>query len=175
MVIREVQEADLPALAELHVAAWQVAYRQILPAEFLNNLSTSTAEARWADLLEDARRTTLVAEVNGRVAGFVGFGDSRDEDDDPHVVGEIYAVYVHPEFWGQGAGTALVRQAINQLQDRGLREVTVWTLTENALARAFYEKMGFTGDNATKRIARPEVTFNEVRYRRQTWPRIIRS
>ena len=167
MVIRSAKKADLPALAELHVVTWQVAYRDILPAELIESLSAARTEARWAELFNDPQRTTLIAEINGQVAGFVGFGASRDEDDSPHKVGEIYALYVHPNWWGNGSGTALVEQAFKQLRQKGFQEVTVWTLTRNSPARTFYEKVGFIFDGATKEDSWQDVKFSEVRYRQQ--------
>lgn len=167
MYIRNVKPADISSLAELHVAAWQVAYRQILPDALLDNLSVDQAQTRWTHLIRDGQRSTLVAEVDGRPIGFVGFGASRDQDDNPDLVGEIYAAYVHPAHWGQGAGTTLLQRAIADLRDQGFTEITVWTLTQNSQARRFYEKMGFLADGATKSIERRGARFDEVRYRRR--------
>jgi GNAT superfamily N-acetyltransferase len=167
VVIRAVKPSDISALAELHVAAWQVAYRRILPDDLLDNLSVDQAQTRWGHLIKDNQRTTLVAEANGQPVGFVGFGASRDQDDNSDLVGEIYAVYVHPAHWGQGVGTALLRRAMAQLRDQGFQELTVWTLTENSQARTFYEKNGFLADGAIKNVERRGVCFNEVRYRQR--------
>jgi len=167
VVIRELKSADISSLAELHVAAWQVAYRHILPDELLDNLSVDQAQIRWSHLIRDTQRITLVAEADGRAIGFVGFGTSRDQDDKSDLVGEIYAAYVHPAHWGQGIGTALLRQAIEHLRGQGFKVVTVWTLTENSQARIFYEKTGFLADGATKSVERRGARFNEVRYRQR--------
>lgn len=166
LIIRDVKKIDIPALAELVVLAWQIAYRHILPDALLDNLSIAQAKERWANMIKLEHIFTLIAERDGRAIGFVRFGPTRDRDDDPRLVGEVYAIYVHPDFWRMGAGEALLRGAIDQLRQRGFVELTLWTLQENRRARAFYEKQDLSLDHATKKIKRGGKTTIEVRYRR---------
>lgn len=167
IVVRGLKESDIPALAELHVAAWQVAYRNILPDALLDHLSVDMAIERWTVLITEAGRTTLVAEQEGHPVGFVGFGASRDRDDNPEIVGEIYAIYVHPNRWERGAGRALMEQAVASLQQQGFTEVTVWTMRDNHPAKAFYEKVGFIFDGKEKESGRSGAKYQEVRYRQR--------
>ena len=166
LIIRDVKKEDFQALAELIVLAWQTAYRNILPDALLDNLSITQAKARWANMIKLGHISTLIAERNGRAIGFVRFGPSRDRDDDPRLVGEVYAIYVHPDFWRMGAGEALLQGAMDQLRRRGFTELMLWTLQENKRARAFYEKQDLSLDYATKKVKRGGETAIEVRYRR---------
>jgi ribosomal protein S18 acetylase RimI-like enzyme len=166
LIIRNVTKNDIPALAEVVVLAWQIAYRNILPDGLLDNLSIANAKERWANMIKLEHIFTLIAERDGRTIGFVRFGPSRDSDDDPRLVGEVYAIYVHPDFWRMGAGGALLRGAIDQLRRRSFAELTLWTLQENTRARAFYEKQELRLDKATKKVKRAGETTIEVRYRR---------
>jgi ribosomal protein S18 acetylase RimI-like enzyme len=173
IIIRNVKKNDISALAEVVVLAWQIAYRNILPDRLLDNLSIAKAKERWANMLKLDHIFTLVAEYNSRAIGFVRFGASRDSDDDPRLVGEVYAIYVHPDFWRMGAGGALLRGAIDELRRRGFAELTLWTLQENARARAFYEEQDLNPDRATKEVKRGGKTTIEVRYRRTLQTRSI--
>jgi ribosomal protein S18 acetylase RimI-like enzyme len=107
-----------------------------------------------------------VAEFDHQVVGFVRSGPSRDNDDDPGQVGEIYAIYVHPDYWGRRVGYTLLQTATQQLQQQGFGEVTLWTLRDNRHARAFYERTGLAVDGATKETERGGELAVEVRYRR---------
>jgi GNAT superfamily N-acetyltransferase len=92
----------------------------------------------------------LVAEVAGRVAGFVLHGPCRDDDTET-TTGEIWALYVDPDRWRAGVGRALADAALADLRRRGFSEATVWTLAESPRNLRFYEALGFELDGAQQR------------------------
>ncbi len=47
LIVRAAQNADAPSLAAIHVAAWQVGYRGVMPNNFLDTLSVSERETMW--------------------------------------------------------------------------------------------------------------------------------
>jgi GNAT superfamily N-acetyltransferase len=60
----------------------------------------------------------------------------------------VYALYVHPDHWGAGAGHALMTACRLALRERGDDAVSIWVLRGNARGIAFYRRQGFepTGD-----------------------------
>jgi ribosomal protein S18 acetylase RimI-like enzyme len=81
------------------------------------------------------------------------------------VVGELYAIYVTPAWWSAGAGRALMESALSALEADGYRRAVLWVLADNARARRFYERAGFTPDGATNILAGLGGVL-EVRYTR---------
>lgn len=82
-------------------------------------------------------RTRVAVAPDGRVAGFATSlvaGDTIELDD----------LFVDPGWMRQGAGRALVADAVTIARDRGIGRVEV---TANLHALAFYEKAGFTADH----------------------------
>lgn len=157
---------DAQALAEIHVLAWQVGYRGLLPDSLLDSLAAADRLPRWRVRLAETATRVLVAELDGQTAGWLVIGPQRDEDLDRQRVGEIYAVYIHPDFWRRGCGTALLTRAKAELCARGFSEATLWVLRDNVRAIRFYEAQGFQADGAAKLDVRPDgVRFDEVRYR----------
>jgi GNAT superfamily N-acetyltransferase len=61
-------------------------------------------------------------------------------------VAELVAIYVHPDRWNQGIGRALVAEAVNRSTELGFSELSLWTLTLNDRALAFYEALGWEPD-----------------------------
>jgi len=96
------------------------------------------------------------------VVGFASVGPSRDE----RGIGEVYAIYVDPEDWSQGAGGALLEHAEQRLA-RDFDEATLWVLAANARARRFYEHAGWSCDGANKVEERLGVRSEETRYRKR--------
>jgi GNAT superfamily N-acetyltransferase len=104
-----------------------------------------------------------VAELDGRVRGWITFGASRDADAGPSV-GEIWALNVDPDAWLRGLGSELVGYAVDRLAETPLAEVTLWTFRDTPRSRAFYEALGFRPDGATQRREASGGAV-EVRYR----------
>ena len=104
---------------------------------------------------------TVVADEQGEVVGFVSVGPSRDE----RGIGELYAIYVHPDWWGTGAGRALIERGETDLRSH-YAEAVLWVLEDNPRARSFYEAAGWSPDGAVKSDERWGVRAPEVRYRK---------
>ena len=76
-----------------------------------------------------AKGQVLVAERDGEVAGFAALVD-----------GELDGLFVEPELWRRGIGTALVHEAAHEARRNGLS----LSVTAGPSARLFYESCGFT-------------------------------
>lgn len=164
---RPVGPGDEAAVAEVHVAAWRAAYRGLIPDSYLDRLSVSARTESWRNLIDRVdppRRGAVVAIDESQVLGFVHFGPSRDDDAGP-ALGEINAMYVHPDHWGEGVGRGLMERAVANLREAGFTSATLWVLEANERARTFYENGGWRVDGATKDEEREDVTLREVRYR----------
>ena len=164
MMIRVATVEDAEQIAAVHVQSWQGAYRGLLPDDFLANLSLERRIAQWQNILADPANVTPVCEDAGRVVGFVSYGRCRDEDLDQTKTGEIYAIYLLPDRWGQGFGAALMQEGLARLQEQDFVAVSLWVLAGNERAIHFYEQFGFKPDGTTKVESRPGLELHEVRY-----------
>lgn len=104
-----------------------------------------------------------VVEDAGVVAGFATTGPSRDEDAGPGT-GEVNAIYLAPEAWGRGLGSALLAHAADDLRTRGFAPLVLWVIEANARGRRFYERAGWRPDGARKPIDFDGVMVDEIRY-----------
>ena len=164
-VIRPATADDARGLAEAHIASWRVAYRGLLPQSVLDGLSVDERTTRWEHSLEAGDDDVRVAaDASGNIGGFVATCPSRD-DDATDTVGELRAIYLRGDLWGQGVGRRLHGAGIQALSGR-FDEATLWVLDGNARARGFYERQGWRADGARKRLAIQEADVGEVRYRR---------
>jgi ribosomal protein S18 acetylase RimI-like enzyme len=150
--IREATIEDAPRIAEIHVRAWQAAYRGHLSDAYLDGLRVEDRLEMHRRSLErsDSDRRTWVAEVEGGVIGFAVTGPSEDGDADDRT-GEVYAIYVIPDKIGTGIGRDLFAHAVEDLRSRGFSAATLWVLETNELARRFYERAGWSFDGTTTR------------------------
>jgi len=128
---------DLSAIGHVYCEAWKAAYQGIVPDEFLAGLTAEGCAPRSV-----RSGGALVCERDGQIIGAASFGALRDSDDKQS--GELDSIYVLPEYWRTGAGTALFEAVRNELRADGYSTMFLWTLSENSRARRFYEKMGMS-------------------------------
>ncbi|WP_221351870.1 GNAT family N-acetyltransferase [Streptomyces beigongshangae] len=87
-------------------------------------------------------RDHLVAELDGRVVGYVRLGFPTPLASNAHVR-QIQGLAVADGARGSGVGRALVRAAVEEARRQGARRITLRVLGHNAPARALYESEGF--------------------------------
>ncbi len=167
--VREADTSDLPAIAAVRAVTWQVAYAGLMPEEVLAPLTEPDRLATWAEAFATAQHARrLVAESATTIVGFVAFGGEREattwRPSGTTGRGEIYAIYVLPDSWGTGAGSALLHAALDELVESGYRHVTLWVLEGNHRAIRFYERHGFVATGASRE---PDGLAHEVRYARR--------
>jgi GNAT superfamily N-acetyltransferase len=164
--LRDATPQDAGEIASLHVAAWQTAYRGLLPDLFLDGLSVEDAAARWERRLADQTGRVIVSEEDGHIAGFIIYGPSRDADADITRVAEVYALYVDPAAWRRGHGSALMAEVMRRTRAQGFGELEVWVLQGNERAIQFYEASGFRSDGRTMSERwRGGVEMHQAHYR----------
>jgi ribosomal protein S18 acetylase RimI-like enzyme len=147
-VIRRATPDDVPAVARVHIATWRSAYKGIVPQEFLDAMDEPDNLARrlsnWNMVTENPNVLFYVAEdeANG-IIGFASGGKCRNQQPEfAEYEGEIYALYLLPEYHGQGIGRKLVKTIVQDLQDAGYQKMLIWVLKDNHPSRAFYERIG---------------------------------
>lgn len=148
--MRRATPADAAAIAGVHVRAWQIAYQGIVPDEVLDGLSLAQRESTWQTLLERNAEGafTLVAERDDHVVGFCSMlAPSRDEDAGARTC-EVAAIYVEPDLWRKGVGSALLVTALQEAGAAGWDDVTLWMFAANEDALAFYRRFAFAADGA---------------------------
>ena len=147
-------DAEIRGKAFVHWKCWHEVYPGLVSQAYLDSLTLDKVEEkafRWRDNL-------LVAKDADRVVGFVGYGQSDEEG-----TGEVFALYVLPEFHGKGVGQMLMDAALEELAD--YRKICLWLVKGNSRAIRFYEKCGFhaTGEE----LHSPRVEATEIRMVRE--------
>jgi ribosomal protein S18 acetylase RimI-like enzyme len=135
--------ADADAIARISVRGWQAAYRGLMAADFLAGLSLERRSATWRHAIELGRDRILVSrDGDGAVLGFSCCAPARDDDTPPRTA-ELMALYLDPAAWRQGHGRQLWQAAHDDMRARQFKAMTVWVLSGNARAVAFYQAVGF--------------------------------
>ena len=167
-MIRRAVVDDAERLAEIHIASWQAAYAGLLDAEFLAGLGEQREQrtGQWQDWLgtESSDRAILVVVDDGSVIGFAHLGPAGDKDLDARTVSELYAMYLDPARYRAGWGSKLMEAVFEEFRSRGVAEGSLWVMTDNAPARAFYERHSWEPDGKESDLCLG-ITIPSMRYR----------
>jgi len=161
-LVRKAEIADAKVLGRIHSNSWKVAYKGIVPDSVLDNITPEKREKYFERVMSENSEDLFLVYADGKEAGFMTIGRCRDDDRDS-TYGEIWGIYLLPEYWNKGIGSYLIDWGINELKSKGYKKVTLWVLEENIKARRFYEKKGFRHDGTVKEIKLGKI-LNEYRY-----------
>jgi [ribosomal protein S18]-alanine N-acetyltransferase len=122
--IRRLRDGDLRDVLAIE--------RQIFPED-------AWTEQMFADELgEPATRYYIVAEADGTIAGYAGLRAVTGSR------GDVQTIAVRADRQGEGIGTALLTDLIAIATARNCHEIFLDVRAENARARLFYRRTGFT-------------------------------
>jgi len=139
ITIRDAREDDAAAIAEVHDAAWRHAYRGIIPGRELERMIARRGPSWWRSAI--LRRSRLVVlDFDDAIGGYASYGRNRV----PAMAygGEIFELYIAPEFQGLGFGKRMFATARKDLAEHGYASFLVWALAENEPALDFYRRLG---------------------------------
>lgn len=143
--IRNAKIEDMQTVARIQILSWQKAYKGIVPPEHLDYMDFDAHHDRWQTILsEDTDKTLfyMISDDAGQDLGFMHFGPPRHQRAGFDF--ELYAMYLHPDVWGNGHGGWAFTQALIDVRNAGHKNMYVWVLEDNKIGRRFYTKMGGT-------------------------------
>lgn len=122
MILRRALATDVPAMAQVAVAAYNQAFAGILEPEVLAQRDAGFFEAHFAPRVQHMH----LAEQHGQVLGYSLVTD-----------GHLDQLFIAPQSQGKGVGAAL----LEQVEAQGT--LSLECFRDNQRARAFYEAKGW--------------------------------
>lgn len=161
--IRAAETGDAVVLSQVHQASWLNAYQGILNGAALRESIARRNKQWWHSAVEKLnsepasiggrlsggsarlrQSRLLVFEFDGSVAGYANFGTGR-RSYPPYAIsrwGEIFELYLLPEYQGLGFGRTLFDRVRSELKEMEHGPLIVWALEANDQATGFYTALG---------------------------------
>lgn len=137
--IRPATPSDAEAITRVHDVSWRDAYRGVIPGAELERMIARRGPLWWRSAI--MRGTGLLTAVfDDAVVGYATYGRNRVPS--MPYSGEIFEIYLMPEYQGIGFGRGLFDAARGKLAEHGYLSIVVWALADNKKALGFYERLG---------------------------------
>ena len=140
MIVRRGTEADREGALQV----WRAA---------LGARGTRPPATRVARVTDKLAQELLVVADDGAVIGMALGEPDRDVEQQVHVS----MLFVAPDRWRTGVGSALLEGLADQAWGDGMRRLAVWTGTANAAARALYDTCGLVPTGRTSEQVGAEI------------------
>jgi len=138
---RRAHPDDAPAIAGVYVETWRTTYAGSVPDKVLLEMSPEIQAVRWTRAIK-RRGPEIIVVAEDRTGGIIGVGScGPNRHRRSNFAGEVYTLYVHPDFQEQGNGRGLLLRLFEELSGAGLDSAVIWVLAANP-SRYFYEAMG---------------------------------
>jgi ribosomal protein S18 acetylase RimI-like enzyme len=139
ITVRSARDGDAEAIADVHDAAWRDAYRGIIPGCELERMIARRGPRWWHQAITRGSRL-VVLDFDETIGGYASYGRNRVPS--MPFGGEIFELYIAPEFQGLGFGRRLFDAARKDLVEHGYLATLVWVLADNERALGFYRRLG---------------------------------
>ena len=137
-MIRKADLDDAENIAQILVHSWQVNFRNIIPEDYLNQMSVHKITKGIKKSLE--LNTLFVYEIDDVIVAFVGCGSNRLQEY-PEFDAELHAIHVLPDQKGKGIGKDLFEIVKVTLIEQSYANMILSVFEDNP-ATKFYEKLG---------------------------------
>ncbi len=129
--IRPISRTDAGELAEL-LTNEQIRQTYMVP-DFPDEATLNRMVERFLELSQSANRYVRGAYLDGRMIGFINDVDMQ--------AGSVELGYViHPNHWGRGYATEMLRVAMGELREAGFSTLRAGAFAENAASIRVMEK-----------------------------------
>ena len=137
LVIRAIESQDMPRVNEI--------YNMYIVGSHVSFDTEAWADERraaWLNAKMEAGYPVLVAEIDGLVVGAAWAGVWRDKD--AYADSTETTVVFDSDFTGEGTGTVLYAQLIEELRTRGFHRAYAVIALPNDASIALHRKLGYT-------------------------------
>ncbi|MDD9917339.1 MAG: N-acetyltransferase [Rhodospirillaceae bacterium] len=139
MRIRVARLNDADAIAKVYVETWRSAYAGLVPDDVLTGMSESRQRRQWKAQIASGDTVMVAEHPEYGIVGMGSCGLCRDWRFAGS--GEIYTLYVLPDWQDQGHGRDLLTAMLRAMRSAGFDGAVLWVLAGNP-SRFFYEAMG---------------------------------
>jgi ribosomal protein S18 acetylase RimI-like enzyme len=144
VAFRDARPVDAPILADLGRRTFIETFGHLYSREDLDTFLLNHAEERWRATLADPEIQVRLAEEGGAAAGYATLAPRALPVEPEGSALELRQLYILSPWHGRGIAPVLMDWILAQARARGAEELYLSVWTDNARAKSFYRRYGFT-------------------------------
>ena len=161
--VRRAKPSDATAIATTHDEAWRGAYQGVIPGPELDKLINRRGPQWWDSAIRKGSRIAVLA-FGECIAGYANYGRNRARS--LYYDGEIYELYLRPEFQGLGFGRKLFTAAARPDAERAAQPGGLGAVRQRAGGRILPRARRQGGGALFRAIRHPRARQGRLRLER---------
>lgn len=147
VLIEKASKEDASVLAELKINIWKVVYKDILPKQYLSNLSKEKKTQKYLKELEDDSFIDIffIKTDPNNIIGTLRIKYYYNFD---KKYASIEDLYLLPSYHVKGFGGVTLKFAVDEARLHNCNFLTAWIVENNKTARKLAVKYGFFETNS---------------------------
>jgi len=162
--VRKIREDDSPAVFRLFIEGYT---EDPSFYKFPAIQNEEDFKKFFGQTIDKVRDGFLIAEVDGKVLGFILSFPSKIFNPDKEDVGQIQWIVVDEKYRRKGVGSRLMKESLKHLASRGIRIVVASTWQQNVASIDLFRKFGFEKDAKPEEIVF-KIAVNELQAKSST-------
>ncbi|GAB1642448.1 N-acetyltransferase family protein [Krasilnikovia sp. MM14-A1259] len=174
--VRPARPEDADEIARIQLATWRTAYRRMVPAHVLAELTEADLAEGWREAISAApspRHRVLVAtEQNESSSWLVGFTASGPADEQalapeepplPDGVAAVTELLVEPRWGRRGHGSRLLAASVDTWRTDRFSAAVAWAYDGDKATRKFLGGAGWEPDGAARALDVEDMLVPQLR------------
>ncbi|MBT2575788.1 GNAT family N-acetyltransferase [Bacillus sp. ISL-51] len=134
-LIRAMESGDIKQVRQVAKQSWHHTYEGIIPEHIQDQFLQSAYHDEMMERRIEQSLLLAAEAADGTIAGFANFSPVQEGGK-----AELAAIYIDPDYQGNGIGTALLKEGIQK--SGGIKELYVHVKKENQAGMSFYKAKG---------------------------------
>jgi GNAT superfamily N-acetyltransferase len=149
ILVEKATKEDASVLAELKINIWKDVYKNILPDQYLDNLSKEKKTQKYLkELEEDSFINIFFIKTNPN--SIIGTLKIKYYYSFNKKYASIEDLYLIPSYHVKGFGGAVLKFAVDEARSQNCNFLTAWIVENNKIARKLAVKYGFFETNSVR-------------------------
>jgi L-amino acid N-acyltransferase YncA len=139
MLIRQITDNDVPAIADIYNNNWETTYRNLLPDSFLDGMTREHSIDKWLKHIRTSSHGGFVAlNENNQVIGFSAYKPYPDLEN----CILLDSLHITASAQGKGIGKALILAIGKYAFTSGYKKMAICIIKGNDRAEGIYTHLG---------------------------------
>lgn len=141
LVFRRASAEDVQIISEITARSWKTAYSGFIQQEYLDSIELDFWVGALTTWMQQKNLFIDLALINSKPVGAIIYRKAKWFAFGSY--GEIMSLYLDPDYYHQGIGSALLNHGIEEMKKIKYRGCQLWILKGNDAGISFFKKHGF--------------------------------
>jgi GNAT superfamily N-acetyltransferase len=166
-MIRKANISDVVAIGNVLNESREKAYRGVLSDDVVDWMRHQMDTPAWEHYIRSPKtkhHEVIVYEHDGQIISYADYGCAESKNG--RATGEIFSIFVLPDYWKRGVGREMMEYSEVQLLKYKYLVAELWVLEVNLPAQKMYSRLGWKHDQNIRSILLGKTSCRQIQFQK---------